>query len=44
LFAIGARYRILHLGDVEFKSDGQSTHDVDPDFIQSVEAVFTFGF
>lgn len=43
-FAIGARYRILHLGDVEFESDGQSTHDVDPDFIQSVEAVFTIGF
>jgi len=44
LFAIGARYRILHLGDVEFKSDGQGTHDVDPDLIQSVEAVFTLGF
>ena len=43
-FAIGARYRFLHLGDVEFKSDGQSAHDVDPDFIQSVEAVLTFGF
>jgi opacity protein-like surface antigen len=44
MFAIGARYRILHLGDVEFKSDGQNTHDIDPDLIQSVEAVFTFGF
>jgi len=43
-FAIGARYRILHLGNVELRGDGQSTHDVDPNFIQSVEAVFTFGF
>ena len=43
-FAIGARYRFLHLGDLELKSDGQSTHDIDPDFIHSVEAVFTVGF
>ena len=44
LFAIGARYRVLHLDDLEFKSDGQSSHDIDPDLIQSVEAVFTLGF
>jgi opacity protein-like surface antigen len=44
LFAIGARYRFLHLGDVELQDDGQSRHVVDPDFIQSVEAVFTVGF
>jgi opacity protein-like surface antigen len=42
--AIGARYRFLHLDDVELKSDGQTTHDLDPDFIHSVEAVFTVGF
>jgi len=43
-FAIGARYRVLHLDDLEFKSDGQSSHDIDPDLIQSIEAVFTLGF
>jgi opacity protein-like surface antigen len=43
-FAIGARYRFLHLGDVELQDDGHSRHVVDPDFIQSVEAVFTVGF
>jgi opacity protein-like surface antigen len=44
LFAIGARYRILHLSDVEFKSDGLGSHEIDPDLVQSVEAVFTLGF
>jgi opacity protein-like surface antigen len=43
-FAIGARYRFLHLDDAELKSEGQSTHDLDPDFIHSVEAVLTVGF
>jgi opacity protein-like surface antigen len=43
-FAIGARYRLLHLGDVELEDDGHGEHDLDPDLIHSVEAVFTVGF
>lgn len=43
-FAIGARYGLLHLGDVELEDDGHDEHDLDPDLIHSVEAVLTVGF
>ncbi|MGH6875507.1 MAG: outer membrane protein, partial [Aestuariivirgaceae bacterium] len=43
-FAIGGRYRFLHLDEVELESEGDSVHELDPDFIHSIEAVFTFGF
>jgi opacity protein-like surface antigen len=43
-FAIGARYRLVHLGNVELEDDTGNEHDIDPELIQSVEAVFTIGF
>ena len=43
-FALGARYRLLHLGEVELKDDGSGEHDLDPDLMHSIEAVFTVGF
>jgi opacity protein-like surface antigen len=42
--AIGGRYRVLHIGDVEFEDDVDLKHDLDPDLIQSAEIVLTFGF
>jgi opacity protein-like surface antigen len=42
--AIGGRYRVLHISDLEFEDDLDLKHDLDPDLIQSVEIVLTFGF
>jgi opacity protein-like surface antigen len=39
-FALGGRYRLLHLDEVH----GSAGHDLDPDLIHSIEAVFTVGF
>jgi opacity protein-like surface antigen len=41
--ALGGRYRILHIGDLDF-ADDDFDHELDPDLIQSVEAVLTIGF
>ncbi len=43
-FAIGARYRVVHLSDVELMDTAGDKHEFDPDLMQSVEAVFTVGF
>src|SRR5215208_3641791 len=43
-FAIGARYRLLHLSDVSLENNGGFEHDLDPDLIHSLEAVLTVGF
>ena len=43
-FAIGARYRLLHLSDVSLENNGGYEHDLDPDLIHSLEAVLTVGF
>jgi opacity protein-like surface antigen len=42
--AIGGRYRLLHIGDVEFSGDSDNDHEFGPDLIHSVEAVLTIGF
>lgn len=43
-FALGARYRLLHLGDVKLEDNDGGEHDLDPDLIHSIEAVLTVGF
>jgi len=40
--ALGGRYRVLHIGDIDLEDDFD--HELDPDLIQSVEAVLTIGF
>ncbi len=42
--ALGGRYRVLHIGDIDLSDDDDFDHEIDPDLIQSVEAVLTFGF
>jgi opacity protein-like surface antigen len=42
--ALGGRYRVLHIGDIDLEDDAGNDHDLDPDLIQSVEAVLTIGF
>ncbi|HEY7748120.1 MAG TPA: porin family protein [Aestuariivirgaceae bacterium] len=42
-WAIGGRYRFLHIGDVDLEDDGGFQHDLDPDGIHSAEIVLTFG-
>ena len=42
--ALGGRYRVLHIGDVDLDDDDDFEHELDPDLIQSVEAVLTIGF
>jgi opacity protein-like surface antigen len=41
--ALGGRYRVLHIGDIDLEDD-DFDHELDPDLIQSVEAVLTIGF
>jgi opacity protein-like surface antigen len=41
--ALGGRYRVLHISDLDF-NDHDFDHEIDPDLIQSVEAVLTVGF
>ena len=41
--ALGGRYRVLHIGDIDLE-DNSFDHELDPDLIQSVEAVLTVGF
>ena len=43
-FAIGARYRLLHLGDISLEDNNGFEHDLEPDLIHSLEAVLTVGF
>jgi opacity protein-like surface antigen len=43
-WAIGGRYRILHISDVDLEDDEGFDHDLDPDLIHSAEVVLTFGF
>jgi opacity protein-like surface antigen len=42
--AIGGRYRILHVKDVELEDSNDNKHKLDPERIHSAEVVLTFGF
>ena len=41
--ALGGRYRVLHIGDIDLVDDSFD-HELDPDLMQSIEAVLTVGF
>jgi opacity protein-like surface antigen len=42
--ALGGRYRVLHINDLDFSDDFDFDHEINPDLIQSIEAVLTVGF
>jgi opacity protein-like surface antigen len=42
--ALGGRYRLLHIGDIDLEDDGDGSHEIDPDLMHSIEAVLTVGF
>jgi opacity protein-like surface antigen len=42
--ALGIRGRALKIENIEVEDDGDFEHDIDPDWIKSIEAVLTFAF
>jgi opacity protein-like surface antigen len=42
--ALGGRYRVLHIGDIDLEDDDDGGHEIDPDLMHSIEAVLTVGF
>jgi opacity protein-like surface antigen len=42
--AIGGRYRVLHIDDIELVDDDNDKHELDPELIHSAEVVLTLGF
>jgi opacity protein-like surface antigen len=42
--ALGGRYRVLHIGDIDLDDDADDSHEIDPDLMHSIEAVLTVGF
>jgi opacity protein-like surface antigen len=42
--ALGGRYRVLHVGDIDLDDDLDGSHDIDPDLMHSLEAVLSVGF
>jgi OOP family OmpA-OmpF porin len=42
--ALGGRFRALNIGDIDLEDDADFDHNVDPEWMKSLELVLSFGF